>query len=64
MAWAQQHGVEHLLIQPGRPVQNGYFETFNGKFRDQCLDEHSFTAKPGESCSMSTCRYLAGGCRS
>ena len=35
MAWAQQHGVRHLLIEPGRPMQNGYIESFNGKFRDE-----------------------------
>jgi putative transposase len=33
MAWAQAHGVRHLLIEPGRPMQNGYIESFNGKFR-------------------------------
>ena len=44
MAWAHQHGIEHLLIQPGRPMQNGYIESFNGKFRDECLNEHWFTA--------------------
>ena len=44
IAWAQQHGIRHLLIQPGRPMQNGYVESFNGKFRDECLNEHWFTA--------------------
>jgi len=44
MAWAQQHGVEHPLIQSGRPMQNGYIESFNGKFRDECLNEHWFTS--------------------
>jgi putative transposase len=34
IAWAQSHGVRHILIQPGRPMQNGYIESFNGKFRD------------------------------
>ena len=42
MAWAQQHGVRHVLIEPGRPMQNGYIESFNGKFRDECLNEHWF----------------------
>ena len=32
MAWTLEHGVEHRLIQPGRPMQNGYIESFNGKF--------------------------------
>lgn len=42
MAWAQARGIRHLLIQPGRPMQNGYIESFNGKFRDECLNEHWF----------------------
>ena len=44
IAWAQLHGIEHLLIEPGRPMQNGYIESFNGKFRDECLNEHWFTS--------------------
>ncbi|ALV07316.1 transposase [Roseateles depolymerans] len=46
MAWAQAHGVRHILIQPGRPMQNGYIESFNGKFRDECLNEHWFQTLP------------------
>ena len=46
IAWTQQHGIRHLLIQPGRPMQNGYIESFNGKFRDECLNEHWFTSLP------------------
>jgi len=42
MAWAQSHGIEHLLIDPGRPMQNGYIESFNGRFRDECLNENVF----------------------
>jgi putative transposase len=42
IAWTQAHGVRHILIQPGRPMQNGYIESFNGKFRDECLNEHWF----------------------
>ena len=42
MAWAQSHGVRHILIQPGRPMQNGYIESFNGKFRDEHLNEQWF----------------------
>ena len=44
IAWTQQHGVQHLLIEPGKPMQNGYIESFNGKFRDECLNEHWFTS--------------------
>ena len=35
-AWAGQHGVQLHLIQPGKPVQNAFIESFNGKFRDEC----------------------------
>ena len=31
MAWAQTQGIRHILIQPGRPIQNGYNESFNGQ---------------------------------
>jgi putative transposase len=35
--WAYQRGVALDFIEPGRPMQNGYLESFNGKFRDECL---------------------------
>ena len=31
-----------ILIEPGRPMQNGYLESFNGRFRDECLNGHWF----------------------
>jgi len=34
-AWAVQHGVQLHFIQPGKPVQNAFIESFNGKFRDE-----------------------------
>lgn len=40
MAWMHQRGIEHWLIEPGKPTQNAYIESFNGKFRDECLNEH------------------------
>jgi putative transposase len=42
LAWTTLHGIRHILIQPGRPMQNGYIESFNGKFRDACLNEQWF----------------------
>ena len=42
MAWAQAYGIRHILIQPGRPMQNGYIESFNGKFRDEHLNKAWF----------------------
>jgi len=41
--WAYRNGVTLKLIQPGKPTQNGYIESFNGKFRDECLNEHWFS---------------------
>jgi len=41
-AWAYDHKVEHIFIDPGKPMQNGYIESFNGKFRAECLDQHWF----------------------
>lgn len=41
--WAYEKGVELKLIQAGKPTQNAYIESFNGKFRDECLNEHWFT---------------------
>ena len=35
-------GVRLHFIQPGRPVQNAFVESFNGRFREECLDQHWF----------------------
>ena len=40
--WGYDHKVEHIFIDPGKPMQNGYIESFNGKFRAECLDQHWF----------------------
>jgi putative transposase len=41
--WAEL-GVKIRFIEPGKPVQNCYIESFNGRFRDECLNEHWFTS--------------------
>ncbi len=41
-AWAYEHGVVLDFIQPGKPVQNPFVESFNGKMRDECLNIHWF----------------------
>ena len=43
-AWAYENGVKLHFIQPGKPTQNAYIESFNGKFRDECLNEHVFVS--------------------
>jgi putative transposase len=40
--WAYTHGVHLDFIRPGRPVENGYIESFNGKLRDECLNVEVF----------------------
>lgn len=41
-AWAYQRGVRLNFIRPGKPIENAYIESFNGRFRDECLNEHWF----------------------
>ena len=41
-AWAHKAGVKLDFIRPGRPVQNGYIESFNGRLRDECLNGEIF----------------------
>ena len=40
--WAARRGVSLRFIDPGKPMQNAYIESFNGKFRDECLSQHWF----------------------
>ena len=40
--WAYRRGVRLSFIRPGKPNENAYIESFNGKFRDECLNEHWF----------------------
>lgn len=42
--WAHRNGVLLRLIEPGKPNQNAYVESFNGRLRDECLNEHWFTS--------------------
>ena len=44
LTWAHARGVTLRLIEPGTPNQNAYIESFNGRFRDECLNEHWFTS--------------------
>ena len=40
--WAWEHKVKLRFIQPGKPNQNCYIESFNGRFRDECLNQYVF----------------------
>jgi putative transposase len=40
--WSKETGTKLHFIQPGKPTQNAFVESFNGKFRDNCLNQHWF----------------------
>ncbi len=40
--WCERKKVQLDYIEPGKPMQNGHVESFNGKFRDECLNTHWF----------------------
>ena len=44
--WTHDRQVTHRFITPGKPAQNGHIESFNGKLRDECLNEHEFINLP------------------
>jgi putative transposase len=44
LTWAYRNAVTLRLIEPGKPNQNAYIESFNGRFRDECLNENWFTS--------------------
>jgi putative transposase len=42
--WAYERGVRLRFIEPGKPIQNAVMESFNGRLRDECLNQHWFTS--------------------
>jgi transposase InsO family protein len=44
LGWQQDRGMEWHYIAPGKPTQNGFIESFNGRLRDECLNEHLFSS--------------------
>jgi putative transposase len=42
LGWAHARGIEIEYIQPGKPIQNAFIESFNSRFRDECLNEEVF----------------------
>jgi putative transposase len=46
LRWQQDTGVEWHYIAPGKPIQNAFVESLNGRFRDECLNEHLFRGLP------------------
>src|SRR5690606_22853799 len=44
LRWSQDRQIDWHYIAPGKPMQNGFIESFNGSFRDECLNETLFSS--------------------
>lgn len=42
VSWCLENKIEHIFSRPGKPTDNPYIESFNGRFRDECLNENYF----------------------
>lgn len=47
LKWSDDRGIKWGYIEPGKPYQNGAIESFNGKLRDECLNENLFLSLKG-----------------
>ena len=61
--WAHQHGVALQFIRPGKPVENAFVESFNGKFRDECLSVSWFTSLADAQRAIEAWRQDYNECR-
>ncbi|WP_323042958.1 IS3 family transposase [Gemmobacter sp.] len=57
LKWANENGVEWHYIDPGRPQQNGFIESFNGSLRDECLNEEIFDSLADARRKLAIWRY-------
>lgn len=57
MRWANENKVEWHYIDPGKPKQNGYIESFNGSLRDECLNEEIFDSLADARRTLALWRY-------
>ena len=57
LKWANDNGVEWHYIDPGKPQQNGYIESFNGSLRDECLNEEIFDSLADARRKLALWRY-------
>jgi putative transposase len=57
LKWANDNKVEWHCIDPGKPQQNGYIESFNGSLRDECLNEEIFDSLAEARRKLALWRY-------
>lgn len=55
--WCQKNGVAIGFIEPGKPMQNGHAESFNGRLRDECLNGHYFLNEADAQRKLDRCRW-------
>ena len=56
LKWCQDTGVDGHYIAPGKPMQNGFIESFNGSFRDECLNETLFSSLAEARAQITLCK--------
>ena len=54
LRWQEDRQIEWHYIAPGKPMQNGFIESFNGSFRDECLNETLFSSPAQARAAIST----------
>jgi putative transposase len=52
VSWCLNQKIRHTPIEPGKPMQNAYIESFNGKFRDECLNVNWFRNAADAKCRI------------
>jgi putative transposase len=57
LKWAKENGVEWHYIDPGKPQQNAFIESFNGSLRDECLNEEIFDSLADARRKLALWRY-------
>jgi putative transposase len=61
--WAYEQGIRWHYIQPGRPMENGYVESFNGRLRDECRNENWFCSLAEARSTIAAWRQDYNPCR-
>ena len=57
LRWSQDRQIDWHYIAPGKPMQNGFIESFNSSFRDECLNETLFSSLPEARVQTTDSRY-------
>ncbi len=63
LRWQEERAVEWHYIAPGKPQQNGFVKTLNGRLRDECLNEHLFRSLPAARTIIEAWRVDYNTCR-